>query len=115
MISAPVLLIPNNMGHKAEFVVASDASKVDIDGVLLQEDTSGSLRPCLEGSCFSPAVACLSTMSLPVRVSLKQTILRFNLWMAAAAPAAVLYDKMIVLMPSGSCTRPVDIAPSAPR
>jgi len=34
------------MGHEAQFVVATDASKVDIDGVLLQEDTSGTLRPC---------------------------------------------------------------------
>jgi hypothetical protein len=34
------------MGHEAEFVVATDASKVGIVGVLLQEDTSGSLRPC---------------------------------------------------------------------
>jgi hypothetical protein len=34
------------MGHDAEFVVATDASKVGIVGVLLQEDTSGSLRPC---------------------------------------------------------------------
>jgi hypothetical protein len=41
MISAPVRLIPK-MGHEAEFVVASDASKVGIAGVLLQEDTSGS-------------------------------------------------------------------------
>jgi hypothetical protein len=45
MISAPMLLIPN-MGHEAEFVIAIDASKVGIDGVLLQEDTFGSLRPC---------------------------------------------------------------------
>jgi hypothetical protein len=34
------------MGHEAEFVVASDAGKVGIAGALLQEDTSGSLRPC---------------------------------------------------------------------
>ena len=45
VISAPVLLIPK-MRHLAEFVVATDASKVGIAGVLLQEDTSGSLRPC---------------------------------------------------------------------
>ena len=45
MISVPVLLIPN-MEHEAEFVVATNASKVGIDGMLLQEDTSGSLRPC---------------------------------------------------------------------
>ncbi len=34
MIFAPVLLIPT-MGHKAEFVVATDASKVGVAGVLL--------------------------------------------------------------------------------
>jgi len=45
MMLAPVLLIPK-MGHEAEFVVAADASKVGIVDVLLQEDTSGSLRPC---------------------------------------------------------------------
>jgi hypothetical protein len=46
MIDAPNLLIPK-MGHEAEFFVATDASyKVGIAGVLLQEDTSGSLRPC---------------------------------------------------------------------
>ena len=45
MISAPVLLIPKAR-HDAEFVVAIDASKVGIAGVLLQEDTSGSMRPC---------------------------------------------------------------------
>jgi hypothetical protein len=45
MISTPVLLIPK-MGHEAEFVVATGASKVGIAGVLLQEDTFGSLRPC---------------------------------------------------------------------
>ena len=45
MISAPVLLIPT-MGHEAEFVVAIDASKVGVAGVLLQADTSNSLRPC---------------------------------------------------------------------
>jgi hypothetical protein len=43
MISAPVLLILN-AGHKAEFVVANDANNVGIDGVLLQEDNSRSLR-----------------------------------------------------------------------
>jgi hypothetical protein len=43
MISAPVLLI-TKVGHEAEFVVAIDASKVGIVGVLLQEDTSGSLK-----------------------------------------------------------------------
>ncbi len=45
MISTPVLLI-FKMGHEVEFVVATDASKVGIAGVLLQEDTSGSLRSC---------------------------------------------------------------------
>ena len=45
MFFAPVLLIPK-MGHEAEFVVATDASEVGIAGVNLQEDTSGSLRPC---------------------------------------------------------------------
>jgi len=45
MILAPVLLIPKR-GHETGFVVATDASKVGIVGVLLQEDTSGSLRPC---------------------------------------------------------------------
>ena len=44
MISAPILLIPK-AGHDAEFVVAIDASKVGIAGVLLQEDTSRSPRP----------------------------------------------------------------------
>jgi hypothetical protein len=45
MISAPMLLIPKS-GHYAEFVVATDASKVGIAGVLLQEDSDGHLRPC---------------------------------------------------------------------
>jgi hypothetical protein len=45
MISAPVLLIPKS-GRDAEFVVATDASKVGIAGVLLQEDSNGNLRPC---------------------------------------------------------------------
>jgi len=39
MISAPILLI-YKMGHDAVFLVATDVSKVGIDGVLLQEDTS---------------------------------------------------------------------------
>ena len=39
IISVPVLLIPR-MCHEAEFVVAIDASKVGIDGVLLHEDIS---------------------------------------------------------------------------
>ncbi len=46
MISAPILLIPT-MGHEAEFVVAIDASKVGVAGVLVQADISGSLRPCV--------------------------------------------------------------------
>jgi len=37
------------MGHEAEFVVTTAASKVGIVGVLLLEDTSGSLRPCAFG------------------------------------------------------------------
>ena len=45
MISAPVLLI-RKMGHEDEFVVATDAIKAGIFGVLLQEDTFESLRPC---------------------------------------------------------------------
>ena len=46
MIFAPVLLIPS-VGHEAEFVVATDdASKVSIAWVLLQDDTSKSLRTC---------------------------------------------------------------------
>ena len=34
------------MGHEAQFVVATDASKVGILGVLLQGDASSSLRHC---------------------------------------------------------------------
>ena len=45
MISALVLLI-SKMGHAAEFVFATNASKVGIARVLIQEDTSRSLRPC---------------------------------------------------------------------
>ena len=46
IILAQVLLILK-MGHEAEFAFATDASKDGIVGVLLQEDTSGSLiRPC---------------------------------------------------------------------
>ena len=45
MISAPVLLIPK-FDRDAEFIVATDASKVGIAGVLLQEDFEGHLRPC---------------------------------------------------------------------
>ena len=44
MISAPVLTIPKS-GQEAEYVVATDASKVGIAGVLLQEDSNGHLRP----------------------------------------------------------------------
>jgi len=44
MISAPILLISKTW-HDGELVVATDASKVGIVGVLLQEDMSGSLRP----------------------------------------------------------------------
>ena len=45
MISAPILLFPM-MGYEAEFVVTTNASKVGIVGVLLQEDTSRSLSSC---------------------------------------------------------------------
>ncbi len=45
MISAHVLVIPK-FGQEIEFVVAMDASKVGIAGVLLQEDSYGHLRPC---------------------------------------------------------------------
>jgi hypothetical protein len=45
MISTPVLII-SKMVHEADFVLATDASKVGIAGVLLQEDTSGSLGQC---------------------------------------------------------------------
>ena len=45
MISGLVLMIPK-FGQDAEFIVAIDASKVDIAGVLLQEDSEGHhLRP----------------------------------------------------------------------
>jgi hypothetical protein len=40
MISAPVLLIPKS-GQDAKFIVAINASKVGIAGVLLQEDSEG--------------------------------------------------------------------------
>jgi hypothetical protein len=46
MFSAPILLI-SKAWHDTEFVVATDASKVGIAGVLLQEDSSGYLRPCV--------------------------------------------------------------------
>ena len=45
MISAHVLLIQKS-AQEAEFLVATHASKVGIDGVLLQEDSNGHLRPC---------------------------------------------------------------------
>ena len=45
MISAPVLLILK-YGHGANFIVATEASKVGIAGVLLQKDSEGHLRPC---------------------------------------------------------------------
>ena len=40
-----MLLIPKS-GQEAEFVVATDAGKVGIAGILLQEDSYGNLRPC---------------------------------------------------------------------
>jgi hypothetical protein len=43
--TAPVLLIPK-YDQEAELVVATDASKVGIAGVLLREDSDGHLRPC---------------------------------------------------------------------
>jgi len=46
MILAPILLIPKRDEHDANFFVATDASRVGIVGVLLQEDTSESLRQC---------------------------------------------------------------------
>ena len=45
MISALVILILKS-GQEAEFVVATDASRVGIAGILLQEDSDGHLRPC---------------------------------------------------------------------
>ena len=45
MLSALLLLIPKS-GRDAEFIVATDASKVGTTGVLLQEDFEGHLRPC---------------------------------------------------------------------
>jgi hypothetical protein len=45
MMSAHVLLIPK-CDQEAEFMVATDESKVGIAGVLLQEDSKGHLRPC---------------------------------------------------------------------
>ncbi len=40
-----MLVIPKS-GQEAEFIVAIDASKVGIAGVLLQEDSEGHFRPC---------------------------------------------------------------------
>ncbi len=40
------MLLILKFGQDAEFIVATDASKVGIDGVLLQEDCEGHLRPC---------------------------------------------------------------------
>ncbi len=45
MISALVLPIPK-IGKDAKFIVATDASKVGIAGVLLQRDSEGHLRTC---------------------------------------------------------------------
>jgi len=45
MISAHMLLIPKS-GQEAEFVDATNASKVGVAGILLQEDSNGHLRPC---------------------------------------------------------------------
>ncbi len=45
MISAPMILIPKS-GQYVEFFVATDASKVGITGILLQEEFDGHLRPC---------------------------------------------------------------------
>ncbi len=45
MISAPVLII-SKYGQEAKFIVATDASKIGIARVLLQEYSEGHLRPC---------------------------------------------------------------------
>ena len=45
MISVLVLLIPKS-GKEAEFGVATDASKFNIAGVLLQEGSDDHVRPC---------------------------------------------------------------------
>ena len=45
MIHADLLLIPRS-DQDARFVVATDASKIGIVGVLLQEDSKGRLRYC---------------------------------------------------------------------
>ena len=44
VMSSPILLIPTKSSQDAEFMVATNASKVDIVGVLLQEDANGYLR-----------------------------------------------------------------------
>jgi hypothetical protein len=73
------------------------------------------LLPCALLSCFPPAVASASTRSLPVRTSARQMSLMFWREIAIAAPVVVLEDNITVFAPSGSCMRPVDIAPPAPR
>ncbi len=45
MIFAAMLVIPKS-GQEAEFIVATNASKVGIAGVLLHYDFDGRLRPC---------------------------------------------------------------------
>ncbi len=45
MISAHLLPIPKS-GQEAEFVVAIDASKVGIAGILLQKNSDDHLRAC---------------------------------------------------------------------
>ena len=47
MISALMILIPKS-GQDAEFIVATNASKASIAGVLLQEDYEGHLTPCAD-------------------------------------------------------------------
>ena len=46
MISAHVHLIPKS-DHDAEFIVATNASKAGIAGVIFQEASEGHLRPCV--------------------------------------------------------------------
>jgi hypothetical protein len=45
IIPAPLLSIPK-YGQRVKCFVATDASKISIAGVLLQEDSDGHLRPC---------------------------------------------------------------------
>ena len=40
------MLLISKSGEEAEFFVVTDASRVGIAGVLLQEDSNGHLRPC---------------------------------------------------------------------